>query len=325
MSNRSWQPVAGPSLARQRAAMLARVREYFTAEDILEVETPMLSRAAVSDPNVASIPARLSMYPGQTAFLHPSPEYGMKRLLAAGFPDIGSICRVFRDGESGQRHQPEFTMLEWYRLGFDLEDIIADSLELIASVLERSGWSAAAVRMSYRDACRTHAGIDPFDASIGEIADTLEADAGLIRSLGDDRDAWLDLLLATHVAPRFDPERLTCIDHYPASQAALARLCPADSTVADRFEVFLGDLELANGYVELTDAAELRRRFDAEQTRRENAGHPVAPLDEALLASLEAGLPRCAGVAVGFDRLVMVATATDDIRAVLHFPHGAEQ
>ena len=249
----------------------------------------------------------------------------MKRLLAAGFPDIGSICRVFRDGESGQRHQPEFTMLEWYRLGFGLDEIIADALNLIASVLERSDWSAAAERLSYRDACRAHAAIDPSEASIDEIADTLEADADLRRGLGDDRDAWLDLLVATRVAPCFDPERLTCIDHYPASQAALARLCPADPTVADRFEIFCGDLELANGYVELTDPAKQRRRFDVEQRKRENAGHPVAPLDEALLASLDAGLPRCAGVAVGFDRLVMLATATDDIRDVMHFPHGMDR
>lgn len=245
----------------------------------------------------------------------------MKRMLAAGFPDIGQICRVFRDGESGRRHQTEFTMIEWYRLGFGLDAIMQDAEQLIATLLDGSAAAGRSERMSYRQAFQQHAGLDPGTADSPALAELLDADGELRRSIGDDRDAWLDLAMATHVATQFDKSTLTTIYHYPKSQAALARLCPGDSTVADRFEVFWGDLELANGYVELTDAREQQKRFAAEQETRRRRGARIRPTDTNLIDSLSSGLPDCAGVAAGFDRLLMLKAGADDLREIQHFPH----
>lgn len=316
-----FRPRAGVEVARLRATMLERARRYFAAAGVLEVDTPALSPAAVSDPNVESVTARLSLAPGRDFYLQTSPEFPMKRLLAAGFPDIYALCRVFRDGECGHRHQPEFTMVEWYRRGFDLEGIIDDTLALFAAI-RGDGWPAdrPALRLTYGDAFRRFAGVDPAASAVAALADAAGADAGLRRALGRDRDAWLDLVMATAVSAAFPTDRLTVVYHYPASQAALARLAPGNDEVAERFEVFQGAVELANGYVELTDAGEQRARIAAEQRKRAEQGRPVRPVDERLLAALDAGLPSCAGVAAGFDRLLMLAAGADDIRDVQHFP-----
>jgi lysyl-tRNA synthetase class 2 len=296
--------------------MLARARTFFSERNVLEVETPTLNRTTASDPQIQSYFIETS---GRSELiLQTSPESYMKRLLAAGYPDIFSICRVFRDGEAGQRHQPEFTMIEWYRHGFDLDSIIAETTSLIGAAVE-SPAQGEVQDIEYRDAFLEISGIDPFAASIGELAKASDADASLRSSIGDDRDAWLDLLLSTKVATRFPDDRLTVLRHYPASQAALARLCPRDPAVADRFEVFFGSLELANGFVELRDAAEQRRRIEADNAAREAAGMRPVPADEALLAALESGLPACAGVAAGLDRLLMVGLGRSDIREVLAF------
>ncbi len=315
-----WLPVAGVDTAKRRAAMLASARRHFAEQGILEVDTPILSRAAVSDCGIESVAVKLSLDPEHEYYLHTSPEFCMKRLLAAGFPDVAQICKVFRDAEAGRRHRPEFTMIEWYRLGFGLDAIMRDTASLIASVLGGALPEARSVDVSYREAFQMHAGVDPHTAAIDALADVAGADHDLRVSLGDDRDAWLDLLMSTKVAPEFDGSCLTFVHHYPASQAALARLCPDDASTADRFEAFYGNIELANGYVELTDASEHRRRFRSDQERRRRRGERVRPLDNALLESLDAGLPPCAGVAVGFDRLLMIASGADDIRQVMHFP-----
>ena len=319
-----WRPVAGPAIARQRADMLAGAHRFFADRGVLLVDTPTLSRTAVSDPNVESIEVRLAVDSDAEYYLHTSPEYCMKRMLAAGFPDIAQIGKVFRDAESGARHQPEFTMIEWYRLDFGLADIIADTEDFIAALLDPSLLPRPPRRTGYREAFRRLAGVDPLDCDTRELADLVEADRELARSLGDDRDAWLDLVMTTRVAPRFERDRLTVVSHYPRSQAALARLCPDDPAVADRFEVFLGDVELANGYVELTDADEQRRRFDADQRIRRERGDRLRPLDERLLDALASGLPACAGVAVGFDRLLMLNSGSNDVRDVQHFPFGVD-
>lgn len=243
----------------------------------------------------------------------------MKRLLADGYPDIYSIGRVFRAGESGKRHLPEFTMIEWYRLGMDLDEIIADTTALVVAALDRPELLDTATRMNYAQALNDFAGIEPSSASIDELAVAARADTRLRDALGDDRDAWLDLLLATLVASRFADNGLTIVQHFPASQAALARCCPADKRVADRFEVFFGDLELANGFVELTDASEQATRFEDDLHARRANKSPHVPTDVQLLAALEAGLPDCAGVAVGFERLHMIAAAASDIRDVVTF------
>jgi lysyl-tRNA synthetase class 2 len=312
-----WRPVSDAAAARRRAALLGRARAYFEASGVLAVDTPALSPYLNTDPALDCLTVRTAT--GQTLFLQTSPEFFMKRLLASGYPDIYSIARVFRDGEAGRRHLPEFTLIEWYRLGFDLGAIIADAAALVAACVGRPGIAGSFVQVDFAAAFREYAGVDVFGASPDELANAAGADADLRAAVGDDRDAWLDLILDVRVAPCFDAGRITILRHFPASKAALARLCPADPRVADRFELFLGGLELANGYVELTDAAEQRRRIEAEAARRRRAGRPHGPADRQLLAALEAGLPSCAGVAVGAERLQMACDHAAGITDVVTF------
>lgn len=312
----NWKPSSGVAVARQRAAMLEQARSFFRSRGVLEVDTPALSRFTTSDPNIDSL--RVAGPLEATRYLQTSPESFMKRLLADGYPDIYAICRVFRDGESGSLHQPEFTMVEWYRHGFGLGEMIDETVAFIADVLQRPELTDT-VRLEYVTAFRRFAGIDPLTASLDQLANAAAADAGLRESLGDDRDAWLDLLLSTLVAPNFAGRQLTVLRHFPASQAALARICPADGRVADRFEVFHGATELANGFVELRDPDEQRRRMQADLASRSATARRPVPLDEPLLEALESGLPDCAGVAAGFERLLMLASGAADIRDVLTF------
>lgn len=316
-----WHPSSRPQAARRRAAMLDRARQYFLTEDVMPVDTPSLSPFAASDPHIDSL--RVYASSGGRFFLRTSPEFHMKRLLAAGYPNIYSICRVFRDGEIGKRHLPEFTMIEWYRLGFKLPAIVADAAMLIAHCLDDASLIDSAFVIDYRDAFARFAGIDVLTASHDELASSAKADKSLRKTLGKNRDMWLDLVLAAVVAPKFAADRLTVLQHFPASKAALARLCPDDRQLADRFEIFMGSMELANGYVELTDAAEQRRRVDGELQQRRNMLRTVAPRDERLLEALDAGLPRCAGVAVGVERLQMLLDGTDDIGDVVTFSFEA--
>ncbi len=312
-----WRPCSGPEAAASRAALLQRIRRYFSNGDVLEVDTPALGTAAVSDVQIESLEVGRSQVSTLPLYLHTSPEFPMKRLLAAGYPDIYSICRVFRDGEAGRRHQPEFTMVEWYRHDMALGEIVDDTTALITAALADAAPANAPVVADYSDLFRHATGVDPLDADTDELAAL--ADRELRDKIGAERDDWLDWLFATSVAPALAKDCLTVVRHYPVSQAALARVCPDDARVADRFEVFLGDVELANGYVELTDAAEQRRRIEADNQERRRRGRAIRPVDEALLAALEAGLPQCAGVAMGLERLQMVLDNTDDIRDVVTF------
>ena len=312
-----WKPLTDTRVAMRRAALLERAREYFSDQGVLAVDTPALSRYPTSDPNIESLGVRSA--PGKDGFLQTSPEVYMKRLLAAGYPDIYSICRVFRDGEAGKRHLPEFTMAEWYRLRFDLDAIVEDTVAFVAACVNLPALTESVERIDYATAFEQLAGIDVFDDTTDAIKAAATSEERLREALGDDRDAALDLVMADVIAPQFAPDRLTVVQHYPASQAALARLCPADTRVADRFEVFCGDLELANGYVELTDAAEQRERIETDIAARERSGRSSLLADESLLAALEAGLPACAGVAVGLERLHMVLDQADDIRDVITF------
>ncbi len=296
--------------------MLERARAFFDRREVLEVDTPALSRYAASDPQIDG--HRVIGGDAQTLYLQTSPESCMKRLLADGYPDIYAICHVFRDGETGRLHQPEFTMVEWYRHNFGLYTMAAETVAFIADLLGRPALRDVET-FDYVAAFEEFAAIDPLTAPIEAMADAANADSALRKSLGDDRDAWLDLLLSTRVAEHFASDGLTVLRHFPASQAALARICPGDESVADRFEVFFGSMELANGFVELADAAEQRRRMEADLERRHATGRLPVPIDEALLAALESGLPACAGVAVGFERLLMIATGENDIRNVVTF------
>jgi len=305
----AWKPASDARAALRRAEMLERARRYFASQHVLAVDTPALARFPAPDPNIASFCVHAQS--GSESFLQTSPEIYMKRLLADGYPDIYSICRVFRDGEAGKRHCPEFTMAEWYRLGFSLSDIINDTVRFIAACLDQPELANSAVQYDYDEAFQLFAGVDSAQATIEELAACNRADARLKSALGTERQAWLDLTMGTVIAPQFATDRLTVVRHYPASQAALARLCPNDARVADRFEVFYAELELANGYVELTDADEQRRRF-AKQL-------DASCIDTTLLAALESGLPECAGVALGIERLQMVHDQTDDIKDVVTF------
>ena len=313
----TWKPSSGPAVALRRAEMFERARQYFAAQDVLAVDTPALGPYATSDPNIASICTHSPS--GEKLYLQTSPEMYMKRMLASGYPDIYSICRVFREGEAGKRHNPEFTLAEWYRLGFGLNEIIADTVGFTAACLNLPRLAENVVQYDYSAAFEKFANVDAFTASADELLSHYRDDERFAAVVGDDRQAALDLIMSTVIAPQFAADRLTVIRHYPADQAALSRLCPDDERVADRFEVFCGDLELANGYVELTDAAEQRRRFERDLVSRQESGNSILAMDESVLAALEAGLPDCAGVAIGMERLQMLLDQADDIGDVVSF------
>ena len=328
-----WRPSAPLANLRRRADLLALVREFFAARGVLEVETPLLGAAAATDLHLASLSATLAGVPSRRLWLQTSPELHMKRLLAAGSGPIWQLGKAFRDGESGRRHNPEFTMLEWYRPGFDHHRLMDEVEALLRAALPQLAGAAPAERSTYRQSFLRHAGVDPFADDVA----TLRAKAGELgvgaQAGGDDgepwsREEWLHLLFASVVEPRCgwegagDSPRagITFLYDFPASEAALARVRPGEPAVAERFEAFVAGVELANGYHELADAAEQRRRFDADLAARDRGGLPAVPADERLLAALEHGLPDCAGVALGFDRLVMLALGAASIDEVLAFP-----
>ncbi|MDH3614339.1 MAG: EF-P lysine aminoacylase EpmA [Gammaproteobacteria bacterium] len=317
----NWRAASDSATAERRAAMLERARRYFSKQKVLAVDTPALGQYPATDPNIESLAVHANS--GTRHFLHTSPEFCMKRLLADGYPDIYSICRVYRDGEAGRQHMPEFTMVEWYRLGFGLCAMIADTTRFIATCLDEPELANHVEQYDYCDAFEKFAGIDVFGASVDQLAYLCTGDERLKSEIGVDRSAWLDLMLSTIIAPQFARDKLTVVRHYPASQAALARLCPDDERLADRFEVFIGALELANGYVELNDAIEQQRRFDREIETRKRTGRSQYSSDQSLISALEAGLPDCAGVAVGVERLQMAFDKTDDIRDVIAFSSDA--
>jgi lysyl-tRNA synthetase class 2 len=310
----NWRPTASLANLAVRARMLRAAREYFAAADALEVETPTLSRAAVSDVHLASVTARVM---GQRRYLHTSPEYPMKRLLAHGSGDLWQICRVYRDEECGRWHNPEFTLLEWYRIGIDHHALMADVERLVRVLLEPGRCLEPALHLTYCDVVRQYAGVHALEDSTPHLLQCLR-DAGIDvpADLAGDRDGCLDLIMSVLVIPRLGVGGLAFVHDYPASQAALAR---ADGPVAARFEAFLDGIELANGFHELGDAVEQRRRFQQDLAQRASAGRDVAPLDEELLQALAHGLPECSGVALGFDRLVMCAVGAKHIDEVLAF------
>jgi lysyl-tRNA synthetase class 2 len=314
----NWRPTASLAALRRRATALQATREFFRARNVLEVETPVMVNAPVSDVNIGSVKAEVPGHAGPPLYLHTSPEYAMKRLLAAGAGDIFQVCHVFRGAERGRQHNPEFTMVEWYRLGYSLERLMGEVADLVRTLLDRD---LPVELVSYRDAVRRHAGLDPLDAPREELlraARSLGLDARHAREAG--RDELLDLIVGAQVGPALGTTSLTFVHRYPASQAALARLDAEDPRLALRFELYHHGVELANGYHELTNAAEQRMRFSADQQARTARGLPLATLDQQLLAALEAGLPDCAGVALGFDRVLMLALDAASIDEVLAFP-----
>ena len=316
MGGIAWHPAAGLEVLRLQAQLLARTRAYFQTVGVLEVETPALSSSGTTDPHILSL---ATVTARGTRYLHTSPEFPMKRLLAAGSGSIYQICHVFRDQETGRLHNPEFTLIEWYRTGQDHWALMAEVEQLLRALLGGRCPETPAERLSYRDAFLRHAGVDPLAADIIELR-RCAREHGIGLDLAGDIDSWRDLLLTHVVEPNLGRDQLTFLYGYPASQAALARVDKGPPATARRFEIYLSGIELGNGFHELADPREWRRRADTEQACRRAQGLPEMPIDTRLDAALEHGLPDCAGVAVGFDRVVMLAAGRERLDEVLAFP-----
>jgi len=315
---------AAAEALRLRARLLAQAREFFSQRGILEVETPLLSRGVVIDRHLDPPVCRYGSAAGggENLYLQTSPEAAMKRLLAAGMGAIYQVAHAFREGERGRLHNPEFTIIEWYRPGLNHHELMDEVGALLNLLLPEQSKDGTWEKLSYRQLFRDRLGIDPIECGVGELGQAAEKLGVELGGEFDwkDRDAWLDLLLSARLQDDLGRERPVFVYDYPASQAALARLCPEEPRLAERFELYVDGLELCNGYHELLDAAEQRARFEqANDQRRSDGREPLAP-DERLLEALESGLPDCSGVALGFDRLVMLALGADSIDEVLPFP-----
>lgn len=324
MTGDKWLPSASLITLRQRAGLLKGIRQYFDAQAVMEVETPMLSSAATVDVFIDSFQLEYKPIGGgaaQTCYLHTSPEFAMKRLLAAGSGDIYSLGRVFRNGEAGGRHNPEFTMLEYYRIGMDQQSLMDDMTALLGSVSDFS----EVKRVSYGAIFSQYLEINPHTALTSDLLklvhERIDSQIG-----GLDRNDCLDLLFSSVIEPnlgRNSPEALAgvYVYDYPASMSALARIHTNKEgyKVAARFELFINGVELANGYHELTDAEEQKKRFIEEQEKRKVQGYPVYPYDQNMVAALKHGLPDCAGVAIGIDRLLMLMLGQKNIADVIAF------
>lgn len=319
-----WQPTASLEMLKIKARLLSKLRAFFADKDIIEVQTPIISQAGNTEPTIESFIIQEhenSNHTIQPSFLNTSPEFAMKRLLAAGMGSIYQVTPAFRQDEQGKKHNPEFTLLEWYRIDFDHHALMGEVNSLIRFVakeflkLERSEF------FSYQDAMIKYADVDPFNATIEELkAATVKAGVDVIGMDDVNCDTWLDLLMS-HVVEKNLP--LNCpvfIYDYPASQAALAKIRKGSPDVAERFELYINGMELANGFHELSNAKEQSERFHHDQDYRKEHGLQGIPMDHHLIAALNHGLPDCAGVAIGLERLLMVLTGADHIEKVLTFP-----
>jgi len=322
--NGDWRPGATLEVLRDRAAVVDGIRSFFRERGVLEVDTPQLCRTTASDPHLKSLTVTAGI-PGLgrvPCFLQTSPEFAMKRLLAAGSGPVFQICHAFRDGELSRRHNLEFSMLEWYQPGMDLEALRAEVSALVASVLSVP---ADFPCQSYRDLFQEHLGVDPLLCSLDVLLTVLDQQGLAYVTRPESRSDWrpfcLDLLFSHCIEPRLGADSPVFVIDFPAEQAALAavRALPDGARVAERFELFYRGVELANGYRELTDAGEYRRRHQADETARLRQGLPTVPFDERLHAAMVAGLPECSGVAMGVDRLVMLRSELTRIDEVMAF------
>ncbi len=310
--DQSFRPSAAFECLQARAELYGIIRAFFQSRNVLEVEVPALASTFVSDPHIAPI---IAEHNGASYYLQSSPEYFLKRLLSVYPQGVYSLAKAFRHSEQGRRHNPEFTLLEWYRLGFDDHQLMDEIVILLKSILP--GFSVK--KITYRQWFYDEFNIDPHQATDAEI-EALAIRHITIKSSQMFRNDWLDLLI-THILEPKLPKGLVFIFDYPESQAALARVLPDETgqPVARRFEAFLGGMELANGYWELSDAAEQAKRFDQDLQVKSALGLPIYPLDQKLLAALDNNFPDCAGVALGVDRLLMIMLNVDHIKDVLAF------
>lgn len=318
MSCEDWRPTAPHANLRLRARVLGQIRAFFAEREVLEVETPVLSNATATDLHLHTLSTE-AIIPGfggpARLHLQTSPEFAMKRLLASGAGSIYQLCKAFRDQEAGRLHNPEFTMLEWYRIGWDHNRLMDEVDDLLTAILE----TGPASRRSYGDLFSSELGVDPHqDDAVTLRRRALEHGLEDISDL--DREGWLSLMMTQCLEPMLGRDSPTFVFDYPADQAALARIRPGNPPVAERFEVYVNGVELANGYHELIDPTEQRRRFDQDLEARRSHGLPAPPLDQRLIAALDHGMPQCAGVALGVDRLIMLAAGASQLKEVIAFP-----
>lgn len=318
-----WQPSASLNALKARAELLADIRHFFLQAGVMEVETPLAASSPGTDPALDPMVTDYSgpglSSPGIALYLQTSPEFAMKRLLAAGLGDIYQISKAFRNGEAGRLHNPEFSLLEWYRLGFDHHALMNEVAELVSSVLSMQ--EPVIESLTYRELFLRDLSLDPLAASNNELEDVLlqhGIELGTATVLS--HDELLDLIMSHVLEPGLDKSGMTFIYDFPASKASLARLDQQNPSYAHRFELYVEGIELANGFYELTDASEQRSRFEKENQSRLASGQMAMPLDERLLSALEAGLPDCSGVALGIDRLLMLKLGATHIKEVLAFP-----
>ena len=316
----NWQPTASIEQLKSRAKVIQTIRQFFANRDVLEVDTPAMSHATVTDIHLHTFQTEFvgpGYADGRKLYFMTSPEFHMKRLLAAGSGCIYQICKSFRNEENGRYHNPEFTMLEWYRVGFDHHQLMDEMDELLQLVLG----CGYAQRMSYQQAFLTVLGVCPLEASMTELK-RVAAELGLsdIAEPEQDRDTLLQLLFSIGVEGKIGQDVPAFVFDFPASQAALAKINPQDPRVADRFEVYFKGIELANGFHELDNPAEQLKRFEEDNLKREEMGLAPQPIDYHLIEALKAGLPDCAGVALGIDRLIMLSLGCDHIDQVTAFP-----
>jgi len=309
-----WRPSASRLAIETRASLLADIRTFFKSRNVIEVETPVLSRAGNTDPAISGMRTDTS----PTWYLRTSPEFPMKRLLAAGMPDCYEMGRVFRAAETGAWHNPEFTLLEWYRKNRGYLELAGEVIDLVRHCAGGRFDHWRVEHISYRDLFLRHTGLDPCLADETDWA--MHAAERNICAEPMEQQQWQDLMLSLVIQPALDPETFTVVFDFPPEQAALARIRQDEAPVAERFEVYLGQAELANGYQELSDAREQQERFERDNRLRQARGEATAALDHRLIAALGHGLPECAGVALGVDRLLMRIMDLNDIGAVLAFP-----
>lgn len=312
MNTINWQPTASLEAIKLRAGLYRQIRDFFQRRQVLEVETPVLSHAGNTDPNIESL-----LVADPPGYLQTSPEFAMKRLLAAGSGSIYQLCKAFRKGEVGRRHNPEFTMLEWYRVGFSYHQLMDEVAQLFTMALgERP-----VEKLSYRQVFLDHLAIDPHVATQVQLAALADKHANYDGG-GDDKDTLLDLLMSHVVEAGLGRGGFTFIYDYPATQCALAKVAEDEQgvRVAQRFELYIEGTELANGYQELTDPQQQQRRFVADNEKRVQAGAQAVLMDQRLIQALQSGLPECAGVALGIDRLLMLMQQDDNIRNLIAFP-----
>lgn len=314
-------PTCSIEALKARAQLYRTIREFFAQRDVMEVETPIVSQAGVTDVHLASVQVKRHIEGRmQQQYLQTSPEFAMKRLLAAGSGPIYQICKVFRDDEHGRKHNSEFTMLEWYRPGLDLRELMHETAALLNVCLAHRFNEIRPLVLSYKHAFQDRLDINPLQATLAQLKQTAQR-VGLTLDLGDDRLAYMDLLFSHFVEPSLGFDTPIFLTDFPPEMASLAkvRLDEDGEEVAARFEVYIEGLELANAYDELLDASVLRARFEADNQERDKLGLQVMPLDENLLAAL-AHMPECSGIALGIDRLLMVATQKLNIEQVIAFP-----